>query len=79
MHNQFRKFLLQEREQKIRDGRECREMELMPLLTDIFQWLPLAHVIGGKVLPSRPPMHAGLLPKLKTPSGTLVPVKIPFR
>ena len=26
-----------------------RELDLMPIMTDIFQWLPLAHVIGGKV------------------------------
>eukprot|EP00291_Cryptomonas_curvata_P030224 CAMPEP_0172211722 /NCGR_PEP_ID=MMETSP1050-20130122/36569_1 /TAXON_ID=233186 /ORGANISM="Cryptomonas curvata, Strain CCAP979/52" /LENGTH=483 /DNA_ID=CAMNT_0012892223 /DNA_START=6 /DNA_END=1455 /DNA_ORIENTATION=+ len=39
-----------------------KEVELMPLLTDIFQWLPLAHVIGGKVLV----LHGGLFSKDET-------------
>mmetsp|Transcript_43168 Transcript_43168/g.115463 ORF Transcript_43168/g.115463 Transcript_43168/m.115463 type:complete len:503 (+) Transcript_43168:66-1574(+) len=36
-----------------------KEADFMPLLTDIFQWLPLAHVIGGKVLV----LHGGLFSK----------------
>ena len=36
--------------------------EMMALFTDIFQWLPLAHVIGGKVLV----LHGGLFSKSET-------------
>mmetsp|Transcript_27320 Transcript_27320/g.55833 ORF Transcript_27320/g.55833 Transcript_27320/m.55833 type:complete len:496 (+) Transcript_27320:210-1697(+) len=35
---------------------------MVPLFTDIFQWLPLAHVIGGKVLV----LHGGLFSKDET-------------
>jgi serine/threonine-protein phosphatase 5 len=36
--------------------------EMMGLFTDTFQWLPLAHVIGGKVLV----LHGGLFSKAET-------------
>lgn len=36
--------------------------EMMTLFTDIFQWLPLAHVVGGKVLV----LHGGLFSKDET-------------
>eukprot|EP00287_Rhodomonas_sp_CCMP768_P005404 CAMPEP_0196724084 /NCGR_PEP_ID=MMETSP1091-20130531/6096_1 /TAXON_ID=302021 /ORGANISM="Rhodomonas sp., Strain CCMP768" /LENGTH=498 /DNA_ID=CAMNT_0042066179 /DNA_START=60 /DNA_END=1556 /DNA_ORIENTATION=- len=36
--------------------------EIVPLFTDIFQWLPLAHVVGGKVLV----LHGGLFSKDET-------------
>ena len=36
--------------------------EMMALFTDVFQWLPLAHVVGGKVLV----LHGGLLSKSET-------------